>query len=317
MSRRPEGAGGLPERLGANIKAARISRGMTQGQLAGEDITRNMLSLIENGSALPSIPTLCAIAERLELTPGALMGDLGDFFAEKMAKELRALLSRHKYGELIERWDAHSSKYPEAELTPELCDILIEGLIGRAIELFQLGRLKTAIELLNRADALEDPRGYDVSAAREKALTCRMMISGTMEGKCSAESISRLSNMIFSENGQAFYALARDLLTEPARIVRSEPGEEAAELRRTLTPFLERLGVGLIRNHVEAKLAMIEADYLSAKAMLLPLCSDKLPPSVMFDLYSDLEHCCKCCGDFENAYKFSTEKLRILQKLKL
>ena len=71
MSRRPSGPDGLPERLGANIKAARLSLGLTQGELTGEDLTRNMLSRIENGAALPSLSTLCTIAEKLGMPPSA------------------------------------------------------------------------------------------------------------------------------------------------------------------------------------------------------------------------------------------------------
>ncbi len=52
-------------KLGEKIRAARVSAGLTQRQLAGEKITRNMLSLIENGSAVPSVETLRFLAERL------------------------------------------------------------------------------------------------------------------------------------------------------------------------------------------------------------------------------------------------------------
>ena len=53
--------------MGEKIRHARQSKGMTQRQVAGDRITRNMLSKIENGSATPSIKTLNYIAERLGL----------------------------------------------------------------------------------------------------------------------------------------------------------------------------------------------------------------------------------------------------------
>ena len=52
--------------LGSKIKAARMAAGLSQRQLCGEHITRNMLSQIENGSAHPSMKTLGYLAERLE-----------------------------------------------------------------------------------------------------------------------------------------------------------------------------------------------------------------------------------------------------------
>ena len=51
--------------LGEKIKAARLGLGLSQRQLCGEAITRNMLSQIENGSAKPSMQTLRYLAERL------------------------------------------------------------------------------------------------------------------------------------------------------------------------------------------------------------------------------------------------------------
>ena len=51
--------------LGQKLKQARIDAGLSQRQLCGEEITRNMLSLIENGSARPSMDTLRYLAAQL------------------------------------------------------------------------------------------------------------------------------------------------------------------------------------------------------------------------------------------------------------
>jgi len=51
--------------LGQRIRQARLEAGMSQRQLCGDVITRNMLSLMENGSAKPSMRTLQYIAGRL------------------------------------------------------------------------------------------------------------------------------------------------------------------------------------------------------------------------------------------------------------
>lgn len=52
--------------LGGKIKAARLEAGLSQRQLCGDTITRNMLSQIENGTAKPSMNTLRYLAQRLE-----------------------------------------------------------------------------------------------------------------------------------------------------------------------------------------------------------------------------------------------------------
>lgn len=52
--------------LGEKLKQARVEAGLSQRQLCGERLTRNMLSQIENGSARPSMTTLGYLAQRLE-----------------------------------------------------------------------------------------------------------------------------------------------------------------------------------------------------------------------------------------------------------
>ena len=64
--------------IGERIRELRISKLMTQADLAGDRITRNMLSCIENGSANPSLETVCYIAARLNVSPGFLLSEAGD-----------------------------------------------------------------------------------------------------------------------------------------------------------------------------------------------------------------------------------------------
>lgn len=52
--------------LGQRIRQARLEKGLSQRQLCEDVITRNMLSLIENGSARPSMDTLLYLCARLE-----------------------------------------------------------------------------------------------------------------------------------------------------------------------------------------------------------------------------------------------------------
>ena len=51
--------------LGKRLKEARLALGLSQRQLCGDEITRNMLSQIENGAARPSMDTLRYLAGRL------------------------------------------------------------------------------------------------------------------------------------------------------------------------------------------------------------------------------------------------------------
>lgn len=51
--------------LGQRIKTARLEMGLSQRQLCGDTVTRNMLSLIESGKARPSMDTLAYFAKVL------------------------------------------------------------------------------------------------------------------------------------------------------------------------------------------------------------------------------------------------------------
>lgn len=64
--------------IGARIRARRQACGLTQQALAEGIVTRNMLSQIENGLAMPSVRSLEAFAERLSVKAGWLLSGGGD-----------------------------------------------------------------------------------------------------------------------------------------------------------------------------------------------------------------------------------------------
>ena len=59
--------------LGKRIKEARLAKKMTQSEVVGSFITRNMLSQIESGTATPSIKTLEYLSGVLEIPLEQLM----------------------------------------------------------------------------------------------------------------------------------------------------------------------------------------------------------------------------------------------------
>lgn len=70
--------------LGEKLKQARLAAGLSQRQLCGDEITRNMLSQIENGAAKPSMATLSYLAGRLGKSVG--------WFLDEEAEEHSALI---------------------------------------------------------------------------------------------------------------------------------------------------------------------------------------------------------------------------------
>jgi transcriptional regulator with XRE-family HTH domain len=67
--------------LGIRIREARLRKQMTQKDVVGDYMTRNMLSKIENGSATPSVKTLSYLAEALELPISYFVDEGGEAVA--------------------------------------------------------------------------------------------------------------------------------------------------------------------------------------------------------------------------------------------
>ena len=87
--------------LGEKIRRARQEAGLSQRQLCGEELTRNMLSLIENGAAKPSMKTLTLLAQRLGKPVGYFLDqnapDPSDLTASAEAlRQAREALSQGK-----------------------------------------------------------------------------------------------------------------------------------------------------------------------------------------------------------------------------
>jgi len=61
--------------LGKKLKEARLAKKMTQSDVVGTFITRNMLSQIESGAAFPSLRTLEYLANKLEIPIHYLIPD--------------------------------------------------------------------------------------------------------------------------------------------------------------------------------------------------------------------------------------------------
>ena len=80
--------------LGSRIRQLRKERKLTLEQLAGDRLTKGMLSLIENGKAQPSMESLHYIAQQLQVDVSSLLGDEVESFKELMleVEEMRNLL---------------------------------------------------------------------------------------------------------------------------------------------------------------------------------------------------------------------------------
>ena len=88
--------------LGQRLKEARIEAGLSQRQLCGDVITRNMLSQIESGKARPSMPTLQYLAQMLGKPVSWFLDELPpEVPADPTPEQARKYYREEKYQECL------------------------------------------------------------------------------------------------------------------------------------------------------------------------------------------------------------------------
>ena len=127
--------------MGQRILAARLAAGLSQRELAGEEITRNMLSSLEHDAANPSVATLRYLAQRLGRPMGYFLGEDGPgeavaAFEAGDYRRCRELLTGAE-----EQWLEPVARLREAEQALDEGRIpyaqeLLEGLDGACSPLF-------------------------------------------------------------------------------------------------------------------------------------------------------------------------------------
>ena len=100
--------------LGQKLRELRLAQKLTQKELAGDFITRNMLSQIENDSATPSIKTIEYLAEKLK-KPVSYFMDKEEKSHSHMIEELMEIYEEGKYMECLDRIEEYQKLKPEAQ----------------------------------------------------------------------------------------------------------------------------------------------------------------------------------------------------------
>ncbi len=81
----------------AALRKARVDAGLSLAQLAGTDLTRQAVHLIESGKVRPTLRSLRIIAERLGVPESALLAAPGPLADEQVIFDLQGLCQRHEY----------------------------------------------------------------------------------------------------------------------------------------------------------------------------------------------------------------------------
>ena len=156
--------------LGALLKQARLEAGLSQRQLCGDTVTRNMLSQIENGSARPSMETLRILAARLEKPVS--------YFLEEQAvlspnqpriAQAREALAKGAFREVLEALKGW--KEPDPVFDPERRYLEALAAISQSEIALAENRQGYALELLDKAKAVGSLTPYYTEALEYRRLT--------------------------------------------------------------------------------------------------------------------------------------------------
>lgn len=137
--------------LGQRLRQARLETGMSQRQLCGDTITRNMLSQIENGTARPSMDTLRFLAQRLGKP-------IGYFLEEQVVTSPnQAVMAAARGAYTAGDYDRTAAELEDYRAPDPLFDqerqlLLSLSLLHRAMAAAGAGKTLYALELLRQLE---------------------------------------------------------------------------------------------------------------------------------------------------------------------
>ena len=140
--------------LGQRIRQARLEAGLSQRQLCGNAITRNMLSQIENGSAKPSMDTLTYLAAQLQKPIGYFLEETAVLSANsQVMQDARAAYRQGQMEKLVDILKEYRS--PDEVFDEEYGLLRCLGLLHQAEQAVAENRAAHARQLLEEAEKIE------------------------------------------------------------------------------------------------------------------------------------------------------------------
>lgn len=292
--------------IGEKIKKLRTDKLMSQSELAGSEITRNMLSQIEHGSALPSLSTIRYIAARLNVSPGFLLAEDED----------EMLYLKHAEINNIKKAFTANNFY----LCKDMCEnctwsddelmlISAESSLAVGAEEFSKGNLHVSAEILDEALRYCEKTIYntDVILFKTRAYFLYMGLISPMLTSNVIDDIKKEDIIVFTDN----FSVYCDIISDA-----EERGwNGVSHLAERIGLLAEESSYAL---HLNARILMSHGNFAEAHEILYKLlCGEDygMPEPMLYFVFCDLEICCREIEDFKGAYEYSRNKMALLQKL--
>ena len=295
--------------IGKKIKELRNAKLMTQAELAGDEITRNMLSRIENEAALPSLGTVMYLAQRLGVPAGFLLADGNDEFSYRKMNQMKNI----KRGYTDENFelcrdicnDALGGSDDEIELILAECcfnigrDLILEGHLYRARSILDEAVRHTRCTVYKTNEIC-----FQVSVLFGFLRNLSPMLSSE---ELDEDLIDKTSMLALCSDDFCRYICLLELIEK-------NNGELNFNFLKERKPsrYSE-----LYKSHIRAKIKMLNSEYKTALEMLYAsVKNDDVPPKLLVYLMSnDIEVACKEIGDYKSAYEYAGARVALLESM--
>jgi len=287
------------KKIGSRVRELRQKRGLTQKELAGEQITRNMLSLIESGTSCPSIGTLLYLAGRLDVPVGYFFTNSPEeeknYHKSAVMDDLKRLFSEKDYVKCAEL----CASLPPAYADDEISMVAAISCMKTAIAHAERYAVSHAVQSLSRAVEYSHRTIYlDESFHRAADYYTKLF-----QNLNTTETPAVLMDQAYAS---AYVPCEMILYFGICRIVK-----EAETLQVPL------LGGTVYEKHIEAILLMKENKAARALKVLKELSQDSgLPYFMRYRVLCDLEIAANLTGDLRAAYVSARKKLELIQSAK-
>ena len=202
--------------LGEKLRQARMEAGLSQRQLCGEEITRNMLSLIENGSAKPSMKTLQYLAARLGKNVSYFLEETAVTSPNRQVMEsARQHYDAGDWGAAMEALGDY--REPDPVYDRERGVLYVSACLELARVAMEEGRGRYAFQLLEKADV---PTAY----CREELQRKRLLLLGRLGEERVSDRLPGLDEELLLRGQEAF---------DQGQIPRAEALLEAVQCQST------------------------------------------------------------------------------------
>lgn len=286
--------------IGEKIRSLRLAKGLTQAAICGDTITRNMLSRIENGAALPSVTTLQELSRRLGVSAGYFLDEIDDpfpYLKTAMMPPIKEAFRTQRYAACLEM----IASLPKDD---ELRFIEAYSFLALGSETYRKGHLTSAEHFFKAAIAAAEETLYDSKMLKQKGEYYLSLIRRAKENKLPELSIA--DGSIFGETIEYYLYLYMLNVTKNTRY------DLAASIYDTL-----KFSSTLFRKHINARLSLLARNPSRAVALLSELIEEMkagdCDPVFAVNVLADSEAAASALGNYEAAYQTLRQKNELLE----